>query len=223
MLVAAVVAGCGSSAPVATPSPTSPTADLAGCARTINVATDAGLSAALGGAAAGDCIVLANGSYSGFSTSARGTAASPIRIVAASRGGTTISSGGIFLNGASYVIVDGLRVTGYSTRLVDETTRRIGIALQDAQSCRITRCWIQIASPPVDTHWVGIGGNSNDNQVDHCDFGPFTGSGKQVYIYPTGNSHIAGVTPPADRTPWAEGRATRRRARRSRLSSAASE
>ena len=197
--------GCGSP-DSGSSSPTSPGEPAASCTRRIEVATDAALTAALGGAAPGDCIVLADGTYSGFTTSVRGTPAEPITVRAAHRGRATVASGGIFLNGAAHVILEGLKVTGYSVRSVDGTTRRLGIGLQDAQHCRVTRCFLQIASPPVDTHWVGIGGNSSHNRVDHCDLGPFAGTGKQVYIYPAGNARISGVTNPADRTPWAEGR-----------------
>jgi poly(beta-D-mannuronate) lyase len=189
--------------PGTTPTPTpTPTTPPTGCT---TVSTSSALASAVAGAGPGTCIQIADGSYSGFTVTADGTASSPITIRAVNRGGATINSGGIFLNGASYVTIEGLRVTSQSSRSVDGVTRRLGIALQNAQNCRITRCWLRLSAPPADTHWVGIGGNSNNNRVDHCEFGPFTGTGKQVYIYPTGNATIPGVTPPADRTSWANG------------------
>src|SRR3989440_11073492 len=74
------------------------------------------LQSALGSAAPGDVIELADGSYSTSSTinlSRSGTASAPITVRAQHVGGAPITgSGGFSLGGVSNVVIAGFRVTG---------------------------------------------------------------------------------------------------------------
>src|SRR5207302_4451737 len=74
------------------------------------------LQSALGSAAPGDVIELADGSYTTSSTisiSRSGTASAPITVQAQHVGGATITgSGGLSFGGVSYVVVAGFRFTG---------------------------------------------------------------------------------------------------------------
>ncbi len=179
---------------------------FAASAATINVNSNATLSSALSSVNPGDTIVLANGSYAGFTVSRSGTASAPIVIEAANQGSATISSGIVNLNGVSYVILQGLSVTTSGGSLaVDSTTRNVGVALVNASNCEVTRCTFRLNSPSGDTFWVMLGGHSDSNRIDYNEFGPQNVTTKQNYIAPMGSVTIAGVTPPSDRTSWADG------------------
>jgi hypothetical protein len=92
------------------PSPPPPST----CARTVNVTTASGLSSAAGNAQAGDCIMIAAGTYSmpTQTWTKSGTASQPITLqgVGSATVLTTGSNGGIYLK-ASYWHIRKLRVT----------------------------------------------------------------------------------------------------------------
>ncbi len=172
--------------------------------RTVNVSSSSQLAAAVADARAGDDIVLANGSYSAFRLTADGTASNPIAIRAANRGQATINSGVIELSGTSYVRLEGLTITtSGGSRTTDGETYKMAVLLQGTDHCRITRCTFRLSGQSTDTHWVLLGGRGDANRVDRCEFGPNSVEGH--YVWPRGQRSIPGVTPPSDRTSWAEG------------------
>jgi poly(beta-D-mannuronate) lyase len=178
------------------------------CLRTISVDTNAELTAAVANARAGDCIVLADGNYASFTISADGTAASPILIRAANRGRANITSGIIRFNQTSFVTVEGLNITtAGATVSIDGGDRKVAVLFQAADHSRLTRCTLRLSGHTGGTHWVMLGGNSRDNRIDHCEFGPNNVGGCHL-IWPRGNPSIPGVTPDPlrDRGPWSEGR-----------------
>lgn len=175
------------------------------CLRTVPVANSTQLSTALSAALPGDCIVLANGTYSAFTITRDGTAANPIIIKAASQGGAIVSSGTIRLTGTAYVTVDGLRITSPGSSInVDDRDRNVIVSFYNADNCRITNCTFKPTTMPGNTNWVMLSGASNNNRVDHNEFGP-TPNFDVHFVWPCGHDVIPGVTKPADRTPWAEG------------------
>ena len=186
--------------PTPTPTPTLPSPG--DCARTINVSTSAQLSAAASDALPGDCIIVGNGSYSAFTVTADGTASSPILVKAANRLGATISSGILRLNGATHVTVEGFRITstGGNTTL-DGESRNVIVSINNSNNCRLTRCDFKPPSSGNGAGWVMLNGNSNNNRVDHNDFGPNTVDGVH-YVWPLGN-RIG--RPTLSRSTWANG------------------
>src|SRR5438045_642099 len=175
------------------------------CLRTTNVNSGT-LSGALANALPGDCIVLSNGNYSGFTVTKSGTVANPIQIYAANLGGATNNSGIIKLAGVSNVVLSGLTLTTSGGSLtVDGTSRHVAVALTNCISCRVTHCDFKLAGIAGGTAFVMIGGPSYSNRVDHCDFGPNSVGTGTHFIWPVGNSTISGVSSPQDRTPWAMG------------------
>jgi poly(beta-D-mannuronate) lyase len=191
--------GCGF-----TINPTSPPGD---CLRTISVNSNSTLSAALSNAQPGDCIVLANGSYSGFTISRDGASANPITIRAANRGAANITSGVIRFNQTSFVTVEGLNITtAGGSQSIDGSTQKVAVLFDGADNCRLTRSTLRLSGHTGGTHWVMLGGNSRFNRIDHCEFGPNSVTGCHL-IWPRGNPTIAGVTPnpTVDRGPWSNG------------------
>jgi poly(beta-D-mannuronate) lyase len=190
--------------PTSTPTPTPTDTPGGECARTVNVATSAQLSAAVGSALPGDCIILANGNYSAFAISRDGTSTAPILIRAANRGGAVITSGVIRFVGAAWVTVEGLRLTGPGGSVnADGSTYKAAIHFEAATRCRVTRCTLRLAGHTGSTEWILLSGNSRNNRIDHNELGPNSVDGHLVW--PRGNPTISGVTPPADRTSWANG------------------
>ncbi len=175
-------------------------------AATINVSTSSQLASAVASANPGDLILMADGNYSGFTMKRSGNASSPITIQAATVGGAVINSGMVVITNASWINLDGLGVTtsGGSITL-DGVARPAGIMLASASDCRITRCSFALSGAASGTGWVFLGDNSQSNRIDHCSFGPNSVGGHTHYIFPCGSPTISGITPPADRTPWAEG------------------
>jgi hypothetical protein len=179
---------------------------LAAMAAVRNVNSDSTLASALSAANPGDTIVLANGTYAGFAMSRSGTSTSPIVIQAATRGAATIASGGVALNGVSYVTVKGLTLTtSGGSGSYNGTTQHYGVVLNNAHNCRVSQCTFRLSAPVASTYWVLVGGSSSSNRVDYNEFGPYTGTNRQIYVFPTGNPTISGVTPPSDRSSWANG------------------
>jgi poly(beta-D-mannuronate) lyase len=174
-------------------------------AATINVSDNTSLSNALASVNPGDTIVLANGTYSGFTVSHDGTSTAPITIQAANQGQATVSSGIIHLASTSYVTLQGLNITSNGgTQTIDGTSRIVVVWFEVADHCQLTRCTVHPSAPAQYTQFVFLSGASNANRVDHNEFGPNTVHGCHM-VWPCGNSTIPGVTPPSDRTSWAEG------------------
>ncbi len=175
-------------------------------AATINVSTSTQLSSAVGSANPGDTIVMANGNYSGFTMTRSGNSSAAITIQAANVGSAVINSGTVQLNGVSYVNLDGIKfTTSGGSATVDGTLRVFAVLLDNATHCRVTRGTFALVSPGSGTGWITLGGSSQNNEIDHCEFGPNSVGGHSHYIFPTGSATISGVTPPSDRTSWANG------------------
>jgi hypothetical protein len=131
------------------------------CKRTVDV-TDAGtLATAISGAQAGDCIVMADGSYTFPAIAAKGTEAAPIVIKAANTLKAVVSSGDLSLNGAAYVVVQGVMWNGSGV-----------IKVANCDHCRITRFRLQRNEPDAELDWVTMSGTSKYTRIDHNDFGP---------------------------------------------------
>src|SRR5439155_1407793 len=123
----------------ATPTPTPTPTPVGGCARTVNVSTSSSLNTAIGAALPGDCIVLANGSYAGFTVSRDGTPTDPITIRAANRGMATITSGIIHFNQNADVVVEGLSVTTAGlSETIDGSARKTAVWFDASTRCRLT-------------------------------------------------------------------------------------
>lgn len=175
------------------------------CQRNVPVSSDAQLASALSAAQPGDCISLANGNYSGFTVTHSGAAGSPIVIQAANLLGATITSGIIHLARTSFVTVSGLTITSNgSTQTIDGESFGVGVWFEATKHCRLTRSRLRMGGAPGNTQWVMLSGASDSNEVDHNEFGPNTVHGNH-YVWPRGNRTIPGVTPPSDRTSWANG------------------
>jgi poly(beta-D-mannuronate) lyase len=184
-----------------------PTLPPGGCLRTVSVNSNSTLGAALSNALPGDCIVLANGNYAGFTINRDGTAANPITIRAANRGLANITSGIIRFNQTSYVTVEGLNITtAGGSQTIDGSTQKVAVWFDGADNCRLTRSVLRLSGHTSATHFVMLGGNSQFNRIDHCEFGPNSVTGCHL-IWPRGNPTITGVTPnpTVDRGPWANG------------------
>jgi poly(beta-D-mannuronate) lyase len=174
-------------------------------AATINVSSSSGLATAVANANPGDEIVLANGNYAAFTMTRDGTSSSPILIRAANQNGAVINSGVLQLNGTSYVTLQGLMITtSGGSRTVDGETINVAVWLEQCFNCRVTRCTLRLSGAATQTHWILLGGHSDNNRIDYCEFGPNTVDGCH-YIWPRGQRDIPGVTPPSDRTSWADG------------------
>ena len=175
-------------------------------AATINVSTSSQLTSAVAAANPGDTIVMANGNYSGFTITRSGSSSAAITVQAANVGGAVINSGTVQLNGVSYVNLDGIKfTTSGGSKTVDGTTRVFAVLLDNAVHCRITRGTFALVSPGSGTGWITLGGDSENNEIDHSEFGPNSVGGHSHYIFPSGSATISGVTPPSDRTSWADG------------------
>lgn len=171
----------------------------------INVSSSSGLATAVANANPGDEIVLANGNYAAFTMTRDGTSTSPILIRAANQNGAVINSGVLKLDGTSYVTLQGLLITTPGgSRTVDGETYIVAVWLEQTFNCRVTRCTFRLSGHAAQTHWVLLGGHSDNNRIDYCEFGPNTVDGCH-YIWPRGQRDIPGVTPPSDRTSWANG------------------
>jgi poly(beta-D-mannuronate) lyase len=141
---------------------------LPACKNTVQVANAGALAGALSGAKAGDCLVLADGSYGAFSTSAKGTAQAPIVIRAANKLKASVT-GVVKLDNASYVVLEGLTFPGGAGTSIGG----------NADHVRVTRSRYNSGS----AHFEGT---AHDNRVDHCEFGPKANDGNLVQ--PTGMS-----------------------------------
>jgi poly(beta-D-mannuronate) lyase len=172
---------------------------LAVAAKTIQVSNSSQLNTALSSAASGDVIVLANGTYSGFTVSKSG-----ITIQAANKGGATISSGIIRLSKVSSVTIQGLKVTTAGAgETVDGEAFPVAVWFEASNSCRFAGCTLHLSGQANGTAWIMLSGNSNNNRIDHNEFGPNSVGSHTHYIFVRGNR--TGISVPSNRTSWAEG------------------
>jgi poly(beta-D-mannuronate) lyase len=156
---------------------TPPGETLPACKRTVKVATSAALATAVGGAIAGDCIVLADGDYTFPTIKAKGTSTAPIVISAANLLKATVSAGPLTYDGAAYAVVSGIAWSGGPVKM------------NNCDHCRLSRSRLQVIEPSTGTDWVTVSGTSNFCRIDHNDLGPklvignmimLSGSGSQV-------------------------------------------
>lgn len=176
-------------------------------AAVINVANSTTLNSALSSVNPGDSIVLSDGNYAGFTIARKGNAIKQITIMAANSGKAILNSGFIRFSATSNVLVRGLTITTSGSLLTvsvnGATNYYAGVWFDQSDSCRLTECTLQLSGQARYTQWVYLSGKSNGNRIDHCEFGPNLIQGH--YIWPHGDQIIAGITPPADRTGWANG------------------
>jgi hypothetical protein len=118
----------------------------------------------------GDCLVLADGSYGGFSITAQGTAEAPIVIRAANRL-KVVMTANVSMTGSSYVVVEGFTYTGMASAVAN-----------DSDHCRITRSRFNsgVARSTATAEGKAVG-----NRIDHNEFGPKS-SGDGHYVHATG-------------------------------------
>jgi len=170
-------------------------ASLAGS--TIIVSTSAALNTALSNATDGDIIVLADGSYNGFSVSKDN-----ITIQAANKGKAIISSGIIRYQQVSGVTIQGLKITtSGASKTVDGESFKLAVWFEASDDCRLAGCTIVLSGHSKTTDWIMLSGNSNNNRIDHNEFGANNVEGH--YIFVRGNR--TGISVPSDRTDWANG------------------
>jgi hypothetical protein len=170
-------------------------------ASTRSVSTSAQLSSALQAAAAGDVIVLADGTYAGFTVTKSG-----LTIQAAHKGRAEINSGILRLSRVSNVTIQGLSITtSGSHQTVDGESFPVAVWFEDCTRSRLAGSRIRLNGQAHGTAWVMLSGNSSDNRIDHDEFGPnpsSAGHGNH-FIFVRGNR--SGISTPDDRTEWANG------------------
>ena len=162
-----------------------------GCVRTVPVSSTATLATAVSAALPGDCIVLANGSYTFPAISKAGTAEAPISIKAANRGLAVVNSGVIHFLNAAHVTVEGLDVTSNglanSGTFFNAGSNGMLIAFTDSSFCRLTRTRIHPSGPVSDRDWIVLtGAGTHHNRIDHNDLGPQSVVANMVVVDGTG-------------------------------------
>jgi hypothetical protein len=166
--------GDGSTAmPMPEPTPEEP---LPPCKRTVDVANSGALASAIGTAQAGDCIVMADGSYTFPGIAAKGTMANPIVIRAANTLMAVVSSGDLSFDGAAFVVVQGLTWNGSGV-----------LKLNNVDHVRVSRFRIQRKETGAELDWITVGGTSKYARLDHNDIGPQQFLSNMVMIAGAGN------------------------------------
>jgi poly(beta-D-mannuronate) lyase len=155
---------------------------LPSLAATRVVTSISALQSALGSAAPGDVIELADGSYSTSSTitiTKAGTAAAPITVRAQHVGAATVTGSGGFTfgGGVSNVVLAGFRLTG--SRTLD-----IPVGVTHIQ---LTRNLFQLAGSVQ--YWVTVRGD--DAQLDHNTFQHKSTAGNFIEVVGPGTSGMA--------------------------------
>jgi hypothetical protein len=148
--------------------------DLPPCLRMVPAAGAEALAAAAASAMPGDCILVADGAYTGLTITARGTAAAPIVIRAASKLKPTFS-GNVTMMDAAYVVVEGFSYTGMAS----------AIAAGASQGCRISRSRFNEGVARAT-------GTARHTRIDHNEFGPKS-SGNGHYIHATESSEFSQI------------------------------
>jgi poly(beta-D-mannuronate) lyase len=139
----------------------------------VPVADAAALTTAVAAAAAGDCLVLADGSYPGFMITAKGTAEQPVVVRAANQLKAEMTAN-VTMLGAAYVVIEGLSFTAMNSAIA-----------QDSIRCRISRSRFQsgVARATGVSKWT---------RIDHNEFGPKS-SGDGHYIHATEHSEMSQI------------------------------
>ncbi|HZR41959.1 MAG TPA: polysaccharide lyase 6 family protein [Ktedonobacteraceae bacterium] len=159
LIITSVFVFVGSAAFAASDSVTSHQAASSICLRTVTVTSGAALAGAATSALPGDCIVVANGSYTGLTLGRSGTAAHPIMFEAQNLLQATFTSS-VVLTG-SYVTLQGFHFGGSGNVRFSSTT-----------GSRVTRC---LFNSTKGGHFIELAGNGNNgNRIDHSELGPQT-------------------------------------------------
>jgi Chondroitinase B/Carbohydrate binding module (family 6) len=140
------------------------------------------LQSALGSAAPGDVIQVADGIYTAggpISISRAGTASAPITVQAQHVGGATITGSGGFSigRGASYVVLSGFQLTG---------ARGLSIPV-GATHVQVTRNTFQMAGSVQ--YWLTVAGD--DAQIDHNTFQHKSTLGNFIEVVGPGGNGMA--------------------------------
>lgn len=149
-------------------------AETALCA-TITVHTSAELETAVDKAKPGDRIVIANGSYTGWSCTLRGAgvADNPIVVSPASPGGVRFSDSltkTIFTITGNYLELHGFVFEDCKITKAQGKPAML-VALENTQNCRVTNCTFQRNEAMSQfMPLVVISGKGERNRVDHCTF-----------------------------------------------------
>jgi hypothetical protein len=142
----------------------------------VPVANSGDLATAISGAQPGDCITLADGSYTFPTISAKGTQAAPIVISAAHLLKAAVSTGDLKMEGAAYVVVQGIMWSGSGTIWMTDTDHgRIS-------RFRIQRMEVGPEQAKHDLAWITVFGTSSHCRVDHNDFGPQSDHGNMILV-----------------------------------------
>lgn len=147
-------------------------------AATITVTSLSALQTAINNAAAGDIIILANGTYTAsadITVNKQGTAAAPITIQAASIGGAVIggTNGFNIVSPAKYIIIKGFRFTHSAS----QATMATGTSF-----CRWTR---NIFETPGEGENLLL--NGNDHEVDYNTFQHKNALGRFIAVRGSGS------------------------------------
>jgi hypothetical protein len=130
------------------------------CSREVPVSTSGELAQAAAAAMPGDCIVLADASFTMLTVKTKGTDARPIVFRARNRGKAVAQAGDLVLSGASYTVVEGLTWTSSGH-----------VEVADSDHCRISRFTFRpMEKTGVD--WIAVTGVSDSTRIDHNDLGP---------------------------------------------------
>jgi hypothetical protein len=154
------------------------------CVRTVPVANSAALATAISAAQPGDCITLADGDYAFPIIAAKGTAAAPIVISAVNLLKAGVSTGDLKMQGAAYVVVQGINWTSNGT-----------LWMTDTDHGRITRSRIQRTEtgPQQSFHdisFITVFNTSKYCRIDHSDLGPQSKPGNMILITGTETNPI---------------------------------
>ncbi|HEY0706220.1 MAG TPA: polysaccharide lyase 6 family protein [Polyangia bacterium] len=144
---------------------------LPACKRTVPVADSAALAPAVTSAMPGDCLELADGTYTFPRIAINGTPEAPIIIRAKTRGQARVATGNVELVGSSHVVIDGLHVTSAGT-----------IRFQDTSYSRITRSRI-IPATDDGGSWITTGGSKTHHvRIDRNEMANQRAVGNMIQI-----------------------------------------
>jgi poly(beta-D-mannuronate) lyase len=149
------------------------------CMRTLAVSDADALEAALDDAEAGDCVELADGSYTFPDIGVQGTETLPIVIRAVNTLGVSVESGDVAMRGAAHVVVEGVHFTSSGR-----------ITMADCDHCRVSRFRIERAEDGDEVDWVTVSGTSQHCRIDHNDFGPQRAVGNMVMLAGEGSQVV---------------------------------
>ncbi|MGZ5967734.1 MAG: polysaccharide lyase 6 family protein [Polyangiales bacterium] len=146
------------------------------CTKTYDVAAQADLDTRLAKAVAGDCIVVADGTYTIGTVEAAGAADHPI-VLSALHAGKAVFSAGTFTTSAktAHFVVRGFDWTSSGP-----------LHISGCDHCRITRNRIRLTES-TDMDWI-VMTNSDYARIDHNEIGPKAHTGNPLSIFGTGGA-----------------------------------